>query len=100
MLTHGRDLLHTNLATTAYGGRTALSDWAPVISSSSPPVSRALLAGLADHARAIGVQLARLSLDSAVGAVTAAAWQRLQVAPSARMPTVYLSGLHYQFGIG
>jgi hypothetical protein len=77
-LTYGRDLLHTHLATTAYGGRTALSDWAPVISSA--PVSRALLAGLADHARAIGAQLAGLSLDPAAGAGTAVAWQRLQAA--------------------
>jgi hypothetical protein len=77
-LTYGRDLLHTHLATTAYGGRRALSDWGPVISS--VPVSRALLAGLADHARAIGGQLARLPLDRAAGAETAAAWQRLQVA--------------------
>jgi hypothetical protein len=77
-LTYGRDLLHTHLATTSYGGRRALSDWAPVISST--PVSRALLAGLADHARAIGGQLARLPLDRAASAETAAAWQRLQVA--------------------
>ena len=77
-LTYGRDLLHTHLATTAYGGRHALSDWAPVISSA--PVSRALLAGLADHARAIGGQLARLPLDRAADSGTAAAWQRLQVA--------------------
>ena len=77
-LTYGRDLLHTHLATTAYGGRRALSDWAPVISSA--PVSRALLAGLADHARAIGGQLAQLPLDRAAGTETAAAWQRLQVA--------------------
>jgi hypothetical protein len=62
-LTYGRDLVHTHLATTAYGGRRALSDWAPVISST--PVSRALLAGLADHARAIAGQLARLSLQTA-----------------------------------
>jgi len=47
---------------------------------SSAPVSRALLAGLADHARAIGGQLAGLPLDRAAGAETAAAWQRLQVA--------------------
>jgi hypothetical protein len=77
-LTYGRDLLHTHVATTAYGGRRALSDWAPVISS--VPVSRALLAGLADQARAIGGQLAGLPLDEAAGAGTAAAWQRLQAA--------------------
>ena len=59
-LTYGRDLLHTHLATTPHGGRRALSDWAPVISSA--PVNRALLAGLADHARAIAGQLARLPL--------------------------------------
>jgi hypothetical protein len=45
MLTYSRDLLHTHVASTAYGGRRALSDWAPVISSA--PVNRALLAGLA-----------------------------------------------------
>jgi hypothetical protein len=77
-LTYGRDLLHTHVATTAYGGRRALSDWAPVISS--VPVSRALLGGLADQARAIGAQLVRLSLDEAAGPGTAAAWQRLQAA--------------------
>jgi hypothetical protein len=77
-LTYGRDLVHTHLATTAYGGRCALSDWAPVISSA--PVSRALLAGLADHARAIAGQLARLPLDEAAGPETTAAWQRLQAA--------------------
>jgi hypothetical protein len=77
-LTYGRDLLHTHLATTPYGGRRALSDWAPVISS--VPVSRALLAGLADHARAIGGQLDRLPPDRAAGAETATAWQRFQVA--------------------
>ena len=77
-LTYGRDLLHTHLATTAYGGRTALSDWAPVIGSA--PVSRALLAGLADHARAIAAQLAALPLDQAAGPQTAAAWRRLQAA--------------------
>ena len=59
-LTYGRDLLHTHLATTPDGERQALSDWAPVISSA--PVNRALLAGLADHARAIAEQLARLPL--------------------------------------
>ena len=75
-LTYGRDLLHTHLATTAYGGRHALSDWAPVISSA--PVNRALLAGLADHARAIAGQLAGLPLDRAADAETVAAWQRLQ----------------------
>ena len=53
-LTYGRDLLHTHLATTPDGQRRALSDWAPVISSA--PVNRALLAGLADHARAIAGQ--------------------------------------------
>ena len=77
-LTYGRDLLHTHLATTAHGGRRALSEWAPVISSA--PVSRALLAGLAEHARAIGAQLAGLPLDRAASPGTAAAWQRLQVA--------------------
>lgn len=77
-LTYGRDLLHTHLVTTPYGGRHALSDWAPVISSA--PVSRALLAGLADHARAIAGQLAGLSLDRAAGSETVAAWQRWQAA--------------------
>lgn len=79
-LTYGRDLLHTHLATTASGGRHALSDWAPVISSA--PVSRALLAGLADHARAIAGQLAGLSLDGAADSETVAGWQRLQLAAS------------------
>jgi hypothetical protein len=77
-LTYGRDLLHTHVATTAYGGRQALSDWAPVISSA--PVSRALLAGLSDHARAIAGQLAGLPLDRCADSYTAAAWQRFQVA--------------------
>jgi hypothetical protein len=77
-LTYGRDLLHTHHAATAYGGRYALSDWAPVIGSAT--VSRSLLAGLADHARAIGGQLSRLPLDRAAGPGTAVAWQRLQAA--------------------
>jgi hypothetical protein len=77
-LTYGRDLLHTHLATTPYGGRRALSDWAPVISSA--PVSRALLAGLADHARVIAWQLAGLQLDRAADSETVAAWQGLQAA--------------------
>jgi hypothetical protein len=74
-LTYGRDLLHTHLATTAHGERRALSDWAPVISSA--PVKRALLAGLADHARAIAGQLARLPLAGSPDFATLAAWQRL-----------------------
>ena len=74
-LTYGRDLLHTHLATTAHGGWHALSDWAPVISSA--PVNRALLAGLADHARVIARQLAGLPLARDADAETAAAWQRL-----------------------
>ena len=74
-LTYGRDLLHTHLATTPDGQRRALSDWAPVISSA--PVNRALLAGLADHARAIAGQLAGLPLAGTPDAETVAAWQRL-----------------------
>jgi hypothetical protein len=74
-LTYGRDLLHTHLATTPGGERRALSDWAPVISSA--PVNRALLAGLADHARAIGGQLARLPLAGSSDSETTAAWRRL-----------------------
>ena len=84
-LTYGRDLLHTHLATTPYGGRRALSDWAPVISSA--PVSRALLAGLADHARSIAGQLAGLPLDQAADSQTVAAWRRLQVAADAAAGT-------------
>ena len=75
-LTYGRDLLHTHLATTAHGERRALSDWAPVISSVA--LNRALLAGLADHARAIAGQLAGLRLTAAADPDTVAAWQRLQ----------------------
>jgi len=67
-LTYGRDLLHTHRATTAYGDRCALSDWAPVIGSA--PASRALLAGLAGHSRTIAEQVARLPLDRAAGAGT------------------------------
>jgi hypothetical protein len=74
-LTYGRDLLHTHLATTADGERQALSDWAPVISSA--PVTRALLAGLADHARVIAGQLDRLPLAAAGNLETIAAWQHL-----------------------
>ena len=74
-LTYGRDLLHTHLATTPDGDRRALSDWAPVISSA--PVNRALLAGLADHARAIAGQLAGLPLAGTPDPGTVAAWQRL-----------------------
>ena len=74
-LTYGRDLLHTHVATSADGERRALSDWAPVISSA--PVNRALLAGLADHARAIAGQLARLPLAGSPDSETIAAWQRL-----------------------
>jgi hypothetical protein len=74
-LTYGRDLLHTHQAITAHGERRALSDWAPVISSA--PVNRALLAGLADHARAIAGQLARLPLAGNPDSETVAAWQRL-----------------------
>jgi hypothetical protein len=74
-LTYGRDLLHTHVATTAYGGRRALSDWAPVISSAA--LNRALLAGLADHARAIAGQLTGLQLAEA-DPDTVAAWRRLQ----------------------
>ena len=77
-LTYGRDLLQTHLGTAPYGGHRALSDWAPVISSA--PVSRALLAGLADHARSIAGQLAGLPLDQAADSQTVAAWRRLQVA--------------------
>jgi hypothetical protein len=75
-LTYGRDLLHTHLAVTADGERRALSDWAPVISSEA--VNRALLAGLADHARAIAAQLAGMRLAEAADPDTVAAWQRLQ----------------------
>jgi hypothetical protein len=75
-LTYGRDLLHTHLATTAHGERRALSDWAPVISSAA--LNRALLAGLADHARAIAGQLTGLRLAAAADSDTVAAWQRLQ----------------------
>ena len=75
-LTYGRDLLHTHLAVTPNGARQALSDWAPVISS--PAVNRALLAGLADHARAIAEQLAGLRLARSADTETAAAWHRLQ----------------------
>jgi hypothetical protein len=75
-LTYGRDLLHTHLATTPDGRRRALSDWAPVISSA--PVNRALLAGLADHARAIAGQLAGLQLAGPADPETVAAWHRLQ----------------------
>jgi hypothetical protein len=74
-LTYGRDLLHTHVATTAHGERRALSDWAPVISSAA--LNRALLAGLADHARAIAGQLTGLPLAEA-DSDTFAAWQRLQ----------------------
>ena len=74
-LTYGRDLLHTHLATTPDGQRRALSDWAPVISSA--PVNRALLAGLAEHARAIAGQLAGLPLAGTPDPETVAAWQRL-----------------------
>jgi len=74
-LTYGRDLLHTHLATTAHGERRALSDWAPVISSA--PVNRALLAGLADHARAIAGQLDRLLPAGSPDSATIAAWQHL-----------------------
>ena len=74
-LTYGRDLLHTHLATTPDGQRRALSDWAPVISSA--PVNRALLTGLADHARAIAGQLAGLPLAGTPDPETGAAWQRL-----------------------
>jgi hypothetical protein len=75
VLTYGRDLLHTHLASTLDGEQQALSDWAPVISSA--PVNRALLAGLAEHARAIADQLARLPPTSPANAQTTAAWQRL-----------------------
>ena len=44
---------------------------------SSAPVNRALLAGLADHARAIAGQLAGLPLAGTADAETVAAWQRL-----------------------
>jgi hypothetical protein len=53
-----------------------LSDWAPVISSAA--LNRALLAGLADHARAIAGQLTGLQLARAAGPDTVAGWQRLQ----------------------
>ena len=75
-LTYGRDLLHTHLATTPDGERRALSDWAPVIGSA--PLNRALLAGLADHARAIAGQLSGLPLAGSPDAETIAAWQRLR----------------------
>ena len=44
---------------------------------SSAPVNRALLAGLADHARAIAGQLAGLPLAGTPDPETVAAWQRL-----------------------
>ena len=44
---------------------------------SSAPVNRALLAGLADHARAIAGQLAGLPLAGTPDPGTVAAWQRL-----------------------
>ena len=75
VLTYGRDLLYTHLASTPDGEQRALSDWAPVISSA--PVNRALLAGLAEHARAIADQLARLPPARPANAQTTAAWQRL-----------------------
>jgi hypothetical protein len=71
-----RDVLFTHFVATRYGGRHALSNWPPVISSA--PVSRALLAGLADHARAIAGQLTRMRLDQTTDPETAAAWRRLQ----------------------
>jgi hypothetical protein len=74
-LTYGRDLLHTHLATSPDGERRALSDWAAVIGSA--PVNRALLAGLAEHARAIAGQLDRLPLAGNPDTQTIAAWQRL-----------------------
>ena len=48
-LTVARDLLHTHFTAGPDGLRAEHSDWAPVIASA--PVNRALLAGLADHAR-------------------------------------------------
>lgn len=55
-MTYGRDLLHTHLGTLPDGTRAARSDWATVLSSA--PVARALLAGVAEHAQAIALQLA------------------------------------------
>jgi hypothetical protein len=75
---YGRDLLHTHFATAPDGGREARSDWAPVIAS--VPVSRALLAGLADQARAIAVQIAALPLDPTATVDAAAGWRRLRAA--------------------
>ena len=75
-LIYGRDLLHTHLATTPHGERRALSDWMPVINSAA--LNRALLAGLADHARAIAGQLTELRLVGSADSDTVAAWQHLQ----------------------
>ena len=54
----GRDLLQTHFTTRADGSRADLSDWARAVAS--PPVSRALLAVLAAHARAAAVRVSAL----------------------------------------
>jgi hypothetical protein len=57
-----RDLLHTHFTTDPDGLRAEHSDWAPVIASA--PVNRAVLAGLADHVRAVAQQVETMHLSS------------------------------------
>jgi hypothetical protein len=75
---YARDLLHTHFTTSPDGRREAFSDWAPAIAS--VPVSRALLAGLADHARAVAVQIAALPLSPSATAETESEWRHILAA--------------------
>jgi hypothetical protein len=62
-LTIGRDLLQTHFAAGPLGARLDRSEWAPVVTSR--PVTRALLFEVAQWARAIAPQGARLALSGA-----------------------------------
>ena len=77
-MTYARDLLHTHFTTSPDGLREASSDWAPAIASI--PVSRALLAGLAEHARAAAVQIAALPLSPSATAETESGWRHILAA--------------------
>jgi hypothetical protein len=78
-LAAGRDLLQTHLTPGPSGTGAGRSYWAPVITS--PPVTAALLAEIADHARTLAPWAARLSVAGPAGpAVPASALLSLHTA--------------------
>lgn len=74
-LTVSRDLMQTHFTTPGTGVQEERSEWAPVITSA--PSGRALLAGLADHARAAGLLFWPLTVSREAGSRTAAIWRHI-----------------------